>query len=228
MLHFTRAEKAFAGPFLLFAALLGGVGLVRSWCAGSEHLLLRAPEQWIYPLQALLCGALVWRFWPVYGMKLPRGWGFSLFIAVLVLAIWIAPQQWLGQPPRLEGFDPTLFGEGTPAYFLVLALRFLRLVIVVPLVEEIFWRGFLCRYLIDDDFTRPPFGAFSWQSFGIVSLAFAGAHWGPDFIPALITGALYNIVAYRTRSLSSCVVAHAVTNGLLGGYIMATRQWGFW
>jgi membrane protease YdiL (CAAX protease family) len=39
---------------------------------------------------------------------------------------------------------------------------------------------------------------------------------------------LYNLVAYRTRSLASCVVAHAVTNLLLGLWIMATRQWGFW
>ena len=50
--------------------------------------------------------------------------------------------------------------------------RFLRLVIVVPLVEEIFWRGFLLRYLINEKFTEVPIGAFSWFSFGVVTVAF--------------------------------------------------------
>jgi hypothetical protein len=39
---------------------------------------------------------------------------------------------------------------------------------------------------------------------------------------------LYNLVAFRTRSLGSCILAHAVTNALLGAFILATRQWGFW
>ena len=45
---------------------------------------------------------------------------------------------------------------------------------------------------------------------------------------ALVTGFLYNVVAVRTRSLPACVAAHAVTNALLGGYVMYTHQWGFW
>ena len=48
-----------------------------------------------------------------------------------------------------------------------------------------------------------------------------------DWPAAILTGALYNLVAYRTRSLSSCVLAHAVTNALLGAYVLHTRQWGF-
>ena len=57
---------------------------------------------------------------------------------------------------------------------------------------------------------------------------FGLAHCGPDFVPALACGALFNWIAIRTRSLSACVLAHAVTNLLLGFYIMTTRQWGFW
>jgi CAAX prenyl protease-like protein len=98
----------------------------------------------------------------------------------------------------------------------------------VPLVEEIFWRGFLLRYVVSSDFRRVPFGSFSWLSFGIVSLAFMSTHSLSDWPAALFCGALYNCVAYWTKSLTSCVVAHAVTNLLLGCWIMQTRQWGFW
>jgi membrane protease YdiL (CAAX protease family) len=54
------------------------------------------------------------------------------------------------------------------------------------------------------------------------------SHASPDWPAAFVTGALYNLVAIRTRSLTACVVTHAVTNLLLGLWIMQTRQWGFW
>jgi len=101
-------------------------------------------------------------------------------------------------------------------------------VIVAPLVEEIFWRGFLLRYLIRENFTEVAVGTFSWFSFFVVAVAFGFTHSRADWIPAMICGALYNLVAYRTRSLASCVLAHATTNLLLGLWIMQTRQWGFW
>ncbi|MEA3187909.1 MAG: protease family protein, partial [Chthoniobacter sp.] len=124
--------------------------------------------------------------------------------------------------------------KNRPLFLTVLALRFLRLVIVVPLLEEIFWRGFLLRDLIDRDFEKVPMGAWSAKSFAVVTFLFGLAHWGaawwpgPDFVPALFAGAIFNGVAYRTRSLGSCILAHAVTNLLLGIYILRTGQWGFW
>ena len=109
-----------------------------------------------------------------------------------------------------------------------LGVRLLRLIVVVPLLEELFWRGFLLRYLIREDFTKVPVGEFSWLSFGVVTAGFVFEHSFADWPAALLTGALYNIVAYRTRSLSSCVLVHAVTNALLGVYVLRTGQWGFW
>ena len=97
-----------------------------------------------------------------------------------------------------------------------------------PLVEEIFWRGFLLRFLINEDFERVAFGTFSWLSFAVVAIAFALSHTRADWVAGLITGMLYNVVAYRTKSLMTCVLTHAVTNLLLGLWIMKTAQWGFW
>ena len=227
--NYSKAFKAFVSPFGAFMVLLALGSLVEYAFKGSTSLLVTATRYWVFPLQTLVCGIIVARFWGAYSFGKVREIGFTIAIAVLVLALWISPQVVLHLPPRLVGFDPTLFSYNPALLSGVLGMRFLRLVIVVPLMEEIFWRGFLLRDFIDnEDFTKVPFGTYTRNSCLFVAIAFALAHWGPDFIPALITGALYNWVAYRTRSLASCVVAHSITNLLLGVYIMETKQWGFW
>lgn len=190
--------------------------------------MLSQTRYWVYPLQTVICALLLLRGWSSYEMRRPPRPLFSLVIGVLALLLWIAPQEWFGAALRTDGFDPGFFGMSGWPYAVNLGLRGLRLVIVVPLLEEVFWRGFLLRYLIDENFTRVPVGAFSWLSFGVVVLGFCFEHSMPDWPAALLTGALYNVVAYRTGSLSSCVLAHAVTNALLSVYVLHTRQWGFW
>ena len=185
-------------------------------------------KYWVFPLQTVVCAALLWWFWPAYQLRAPRQIWVGIGVGLVVLAIWIAPQAVLGFPPRTDGFNPELFTSEPLLYWLTIIFRFLRLVIVVPLVEEIFWRGFLLRYLINEKFDEVPFGTFSWLSFAVVTVAFCFAHTTADWPAAAVTGALYNWVAYKTKSLSTCVVAHALTNALLGGWIMVTKQWGFW
>ena len=220
-----RKLIAFTLPMAVFGLLLGLTGTGNrpesvSWFS--------YPAYWTYPAQTLICGALLLWFWRDYEFRSPRKIWFALLIGVVVFALWIAPQQFFGFEPRLIGFDPDVFAAQPALYWGTVVFRFLRLVIVVPLVEEVFWRGFLLRYLINERFTGVAVGTFSWLSFVAVTLAFGFAHSRADWIAALICGALYNLVAYRTRSLVSCVLAHATTNLLLGLWIMQTRQWGFW
>jgi CAAX prenyl protease-like protein len=224
----SQARKAFIAPFVAFMLLLGISQGLQSIFGGGRLFLLVSPQYWIYPLQTLVCGAILIRFWPLYQFSRPAKPVFTVLIALLVLVIWVAPQEFLGAAPRLDGFNPEVFKENPAFYSATLIFRFLRLVVAVPLLEEIFWRGFLLRDLISQDFTKVPLGTFSPLSFLVVTLLFGLAHFGPDFWPAILTGALYNLVAYRTRSLSACVLAHAVTNLVLGLYIMKTKQWGFW
>jgi CAAX prenyl protease-like protein len=224
----TSSERAYLAPFFAFLAVLAVGSTLAHLFDGYAFWMASAPRYWIYPLQTLLCAGLLVQGWRWYGLRAPRRPAFAVGLGGLALVLWISPQQWLGFPPRLDGFEPAFFGaEGWP-YWLHLGLRFFRLVIVVPLVEEIFWRGFLLRYLIRQDFTSVPMGAFSWRSFAIVTAGFCLEHGPADWPAAIATGVLYNLVAYRTRSLSACVLAHAVTNALLGGYILHTSQWGFW
>lgn len=212
-------------PMFLFVLLLG---LGTALKGPNASLWRSAPEFWIFPLQTLLCAALLFYFRGDYVFGSVRHPRFTVLLALGVFALWIAPQQFLHFTPRLIGFNPDLLGSSPAFYWITLSLRFVRLVLVVPLVEEIFWRGFLLRYLIAERFETVPFGTFSWLSFVAVTLAFCFSHSRPDWPAALATGALYNVVAYRTRSLASCILAHAVTNLALGLWIMTTKQWGFW
>lgn len=221
-----RKVLAFTVPMAVFLLLLALAGVLKN--IGGATPFLRSPEYWIYPVQTVLCGALLLWFRRDYSFRAPARPLFALTIALLVFLIWIAPQAFFGAPPRLAGYDPELFSAAPTWYWSAVLFRFLRLVLVVPLVEEIFWRGFLLRYLISERFYTVPMGTFSWLSFAVVTLGFAFAHASADRIAALITAAFYNWVTYRTKSLASCAIAHAVTNLLLGLWIMKTRQWGFW
>ena len=216
---------AFLLPMAIFITLLTLTGALRKIGGG---FWLASPEYWVFPAQTIVCGAVLVWFWRAYEFHPPARLPSAIAIGLLVFALWIAPQQLFGFAPRLAGFDPEAFAGHTVLSWLTVIFRFLRLVVVVPLVEEIFWRGFLLRYLIDEKFSRVPVGTFSWLSFTAVTLGFGFAHSPADWIAALIAGGLYNYVAYRTRSLASCVLAHAITNLCLGVWIMATRQWGFW
>jgi hypothetical protein len=149
-------------------------------------------------------------------------------VGFFVFAIWTSPQYFGWAPARRDGFNPDVFAPDSAAYWATVFFRFLRLVIVVPLVEELFWRGFLMRYLISENFTKVPFGTFRWAAFSITAAGFMLEHSSTDYAAALICGIIYNAVACWTKSLGSCVFVHAVTNLFLGLYIMFTKQWGFW
>jgi len=220
-----RKLMAFAAPMVTFLILLSFVSGLKK-IGGTPWL--DAPEYWVYPAQTIICAALLLWFWREYHFRPPARLFFTIALAVFVFVLWISPQEFFGFPARGDGFNPEVFASRPVWYWATVIFRFLRLVLVVPLVEEIFWRGFLLRYLISEKFDTVPFGTFSWLSFAVVTAAFGFSHSYADWAAALITGALYNLVAYRTKSLASCVIAHAVTNLLLGLWIMQTRQWGFW
>jgi uncharacterized protein len=224
MFH-RKTLLAYVLPMGVFIALLS----LNSALKGiGNSFWLSSAEYWIYPTQAIVCGGLVFCYWPLYRMRTPSRPLLGIVVGIVVFLLWIAPQAWLGFSARTKGFNPDQFAAQPGIYWTTVSLRFLRLALVVPLVEEIFWRGFLLRFLIDEDFERVPFGTFSWLSFVVVAIVFALSHNRADWLAAVITGMLYNIVAYRTKSLSTCVLTHAATNLLLGLWIMRTAQWGFW
>lgn len=222
-----RLTRAYVLPFLAFMACLAAVSVIQSLAGDAPGLFLRHPEYIVYPVQTVLCAGLLIFYWRCYSWNRLRGLGWGVLAGGIALLLWLAPQLFFGSAPRLEGFDPTrINSEG--GYFFTVGMRLLRLVIIVPLLEEIFWRGFLLRYLTREDWQGLAFGECSRKAFILTAVCFALVHQWADMPAAFLTGLIYNQVAVYTRSLAACVAAHAITNLGLGWYIMATRQWGFW
>lgn len=224
--------------------------MVPGWIQIENPLLpwwRRAPEQWVYPLQTVVVGSLLMAFREHYVFKPVRGLGLAIILGVVGIALWFAPSllyqrliaegavkqdwwKWFGVAERLKGFDPSFFSDRPFWYASALFMRFSRMVIVVPLVEEIFWRSFLMRYVQaeGESFLRVPFGRHDWRAFATVTGLVVVAHQTEDYLGALIWGTLMYWLTVRTKSLAACVIMHAVANLLLGIYVLKTKQWGFW
>ena len=104
------------------------------------------------------------------------------------------------------------------------------MVLVVSIIEEVFWRGFLMRYILDRDgnYWNQPFGKFSLRSYIIVTLLFMFIHAPSDYVGAFIYGSITYYVAVKTKSLFACIVMHAAANLLLGCYVLKTGNFGYW
>lgn len=221
-------RAAYLAPFVVFLAFLFLSEAVTKIGDGYAHWAFSQPRYWIFPLQTFVCAALLWSLRKRIELRPLAGFGFATVIGLLALGIWISPQAVFGYPLRTDGFRPDFFAATGWPYWINLTLRLLRMAVIVPFVEELFWRGFLLRFLVRENFADVPFGTFTWRSFLISSFAFCLEHQPSDWPAAVLTGALFNLVAYRTRSLAACVFTHAVTNLALAFYILRTGQWGFW
>lgn len=158
----------------------------------------------------------------------------SILLGVAVFAIWIGPDvlfpgwrvHWLFSNSLLGRPVSSMSGnQDKDPVFLV--FRVLTSVVTVPILEELFWRGWLMRWLISHDFERIPLGTYSPRAFWIVAILFASEH-GSYWEVGLIAGAIYNWWMVRTRSLWDCILAHSVTNLCLAAYVIKGGQWQYW
>jgi CAAX prenyl protease-like protein len=212
----------YVGPFVTFLALLV---LLRN---------LPLPDL-LGQVVFVLAMALVIYFlaWPVVDLKVQR-LGSTLGIGVLVFLIWIAPDLLSSNYRHLWLFDNSIVGHPTSglssiaqAQPAVLFFRAVRATLIVPVVEELFWRAWLMRWLISPKFEEVPLGTWSAQSFWIVAVLFASEH-GSYWDVGLAAGIVYNWWMLRTRSLGDLILAHAVTNGCLCAYVIAFGKWEYW
>jgi len=190
---------------------------------------------WIYPLKTCLVGFLLLWFWHAYPeiqvrrVLKPIPILFTLIIGIGVFAIWILPDLLGWHYPRLgesSGFNP-YEKLGSRRWAIVwIGFRLLGAAVVVPVMEELFWRSFLLRYLIHPNFKQVSIGAFSWLSFGATVLLFGVEH--NRWLVGMVAGILYNLLLYRTKSVFVCILAHAITNLALGVYVLMTHQWMYW
>lgn len=190
------------------------------------------PDAWFpaaYIFKAIVVTAclFIWRapladIRPDAGVVLP-----SVLLGLVVFVLWIGIDKLVPYPHlgSRTAFDPGSL-QGSAWWPIFLTARLYGLVLMVPVMEEIFWRSFLLRYLTQSDFQKLPIGTFSTSALWIMVAASAFAH--PEWLVAVIASLAYAFWIKRTRSLFGAIVAHATTNGALGVYVLATREWHYW
>ena len=156
----------------------------------------------------------------------------SILLGVVVFAIWIAPDLFFpGYRHHLENPLTGMVKSSLPPEarnsIPLLALRSIRAVIIVPIIEELFWRAWLMRWIVSPNFMKIPLGAYVPFGFWTVAVLFASEH-GPYWDVGLAAGVIYNWWMVRTRSIGDLVLAHAVTNACLSAYVIAAGKWEYW
>ncbi len=195
----------------------------------------KAPKDWyiaLYAVKAALVTASLFIFGKAWRHEIKPEWRVlpvAVLVGLAVCAEWVLLDRWIPYPhlgartaynPFAAIADPTLrYG--------FLALRFYGLAVMVPIMEEVFWRSFLLRFVTDqEDWKKIPLGTYSVTAFFVVAGMFAASH--SEWLVAFVCAAAYAVLLRVTRSLFACIVAHAVTNLALGIYILVTGDWKYW
>ena len=153
----------------------------------------------------------------------PKAAAIAVATGLGVLLLWISLNAgWMvvGSP---SGFDPSSGGRLDWPMVLV---RLAGATLVVPIMEELFWRSFLLRWIQAADFMSVDPSQVGIKSFLITALLFGVEH--NLWLAGIVAGAAYSVLYMSNRTIWSPILAHAVTNGLLGVWVVSTANWTYW
>jgi uncharacterized protein len=224
-LPLNRATVARILPFAAFMLLLILRGALPADGSGVID------PRWVYGITVAVVGGLLAYFWREYGELVAQTWpsvseaALGVGAGLVVFALWIhldAPWMTLGNPSA--SFLP-LDAQGQLIWPLVI-VRWVGAALVVPLMEELFWRSFLMRWIQSPQFESVLPQRVALKAIVLSTFVFVLAH--TLWLAAALAGLAYALLYVRTGKLWVPVIAHAVTNGALGVWVVRTGQWAFW
>lgn len=173
----------------------------------------------------------VWLIWLVRPYVAEMRWAFSweaVLAGVVVFLIWVGLNDYY---PKLGQAGATWnpharFGDGSAVAWMFVVVRVLGSTFVVPPLEEVFYRSFIYRYIAKQDFMGVPLGAFDWMPFLVTSALFGLAHF--EWLAGILCGFAYQGLVCRKKRLGDAMTAHAITNFLLGLWVVYRGAWQFW
>ena len=224
-MNLSRAALLRLLPFVAFMALLALRGLAPvddRW--GFD-------TRWLYALNLVVIGTMLLVWWRQYGelarQNAPNAgeWALSVAVGLVVFVAWIhldAPWMLIGEPTA--AFVP-VNAQGALNWPLI-AVRWVGAALLVPVMEELFWRSFLMRWLQSPLFEGVDPRRIGLKAVLLSTFVFMLAH--PLWLAAIVAGLAYAALYRATGRLWTAVIAHAVTNGALGLWVVYSRQWQFW
>jgi uncharacterized protein len=186
---------------------------------------------WIYFFKMVVG---LWCIWEMRSLAPEMRWAFSweaVVVGVLICVLWIGLNPYY---PKVEflfkvgnPWNPfKQFGEGSALGFFFLAVRTFGSALIVPPIEEAFYRSFLYRYFVRTNFTTLPLNHLHWLSLVVTSLLFGLVHY--QWLAGILCGLSYQWLVIRKNRLGDAMTAHAITNFLLGIWIYWKGDWQFW
>jgi len=217
-----RASPAYARVMPYLTILL--ITFVQASFIGS-------PRYWLY-LAKMVIG--IWCLWEVWPRAREVRWAFSWEAVVVGLIIWAL---WIGLDPyypklqfRTKAGQPwnpfNQFGEHSLGGWFFVGVRLFGSTLVVPPIEEAFYRSFLYRYVAQASFTTVALSTLHWLSLFVTALVFGFSHY--QWLAGIICGLAYQWLVIRKNRLGDAMTAHAITNFLLGLWIIWRGAWNFW
>ncbi len=221
----SRAAWLRVLPFGLFMLLLAARGALQ------QLGLSGVDPNWVYALTVLVVGGVLWRCRAEYGELSRQLWpearelALAAAVGVAVFGLWIqldAPWMRLGE--AAASFHP-VDAQGRLQWPLI-ALRLAGAALLVPVMEELFWRSFLMRWVQNARFETVAPQSVGLRALLVSTFMFMLAH--TLWLAAIVAGLAYAWLYMRSGKLWLPVIAHAVTNGVLGVWVVATGNWQFW
>lgn len=217
-------------PFIIFVLL--------TFC---QNKFGEAGRYWFYFAKSLVGAWMIWEMRPfVSELKLNFSWE-AVAVGVGVLVLWVGIDSLypklselgvklgLSKVPATPAlpWNPNLqFGEVVPLAWFFIGVRILGASLVVPVLEEVFFRSFLYRYIAKPDFQSVSLGFFAWTPFLLTALIFGLEH--EEWLAGILCAFAYQGLVIWKKRLGDAIVAHGITNLLLGLWVVWKGDWKFW
>lgn len=216
-----------AAPFVLFIVFL----VAESFLPGAAAAAHDMPSaSWLPVVRGAAVALLLLWFWRVYTelgfpeRVKPAQWLIAVLAGLGVFLLWVSVDADWAVTARSEGFAPVL-ADGSVDWVKAL-LRLAGFALVVPVMEELFWRSLVMRWIARHDFLALPPRQVGARAFLVTTALFAIEH--ERWFAGAVAGAAYGALYMLSGNLWVPIVAHAVTNGALGLWILTSRNWEFW
>lgn len=218
-----RTSPAYArvAPFVIFLVL-----------TTLQDMLGGDMRYWLYFAKTVVGAWLIWELWSIVT---EMRWTFSVeavAVGIGVFVIWVGldpyvPKNHFFFNPGGDPWNPHLrYGEGSAMAWFFIVVRIAGSTIVVPPLEEMFYRSFLYRYFVRTDFQSLPLSHRHVLSWVVTSLLFGLVHY--EWLAGILCGLAYQWLVISKNRLGDAMTAHAITNFILGIYIVWRGAWGFW
>ncbi len=213
-------------PFTTYVIFIA----ISSWLVGNESHVSELDVRWLYGVKVGLCAVAIGFFWRYYEeLRFPApltviDWLTSVTLGILVFVLWINLDQSWATLGIATGFNATHVNGDVNIP--LAATRWIGAALIVPVIEELFWRSFLLRWLQCPNFMSLKPSKVTLKISLITAVLFGIEH--NLWLAGILAGFAYNWLYIRTGKLWAPIVAHAVTNGLLGAWVVITGNWQFW